>query len=71
MNPFEMVVLIVFMVMVTRLGREFIRSRRWASDQQFTQVQNDRLRSLEERVKVLERIVTDKGYDLQEKFRDL
>jgi hypothetical protein len=66
-----MVVLIVFLAMIGRLGREYIRSRRWASDQQFTEQQADRIRQLEERVKVLERIVTDKNYDLNEKFRDL
>ena len=31
----------------------------------------ERIKALEERIVVLERIVTDRGYELRQKFRDL
>ncbi|HRP88127.1 MAG TPA: hypothetical protein PLS34_11515 [Gammaproteobacteria bacterium] len=68
MNPFEMVVIIVFLSIVASMYSSWLKHKRKGGD---TPVDDRRLASLEERVRVLERIVTDSGYDLRRQFRDL
>jgi len=73
MNPFEMVVLIVFIAVLGRVLLRFAERRGETGDEARRQYQERgrRLQALEERVAVLERIVTDQGYELKQKFRDL
>lgn len=70
MNPFEMVVIIVFLCVIASMYKSRLNNRRNqaapADEERFV-----RLEQLEERVRVLERIVTDSGYDLRRQFRDL
>lgn len=76
MNVFEFVLLIVLIVTIGRLverrssGR---RCRKNAPDSGGVEGEDmgARFASLEERIRVLEHIVTDEGYDLRKKFRDL
>jgi len=81
MNVYELVLAIV---LVTTIG-SIIRSRRGHGggkrsgrhqDDSSAPAANgppaeERFKALEERVAVLERIVTDRGYELRQKFRDL
>jgi hypothetical protein len=66
-NPFEMVVIIVFLSIVASMFNAWLKHRR----KDIGPVNDTRLERLEERVRVLERIVTDSGYDLRRQFRDL
>lgn len=77
-NPFEMIVAIVFLGVVASIITQVIKSRdnqRESSDQAFQEA--DELREqivmLEERIKVLERIVTESNprEDLRRQFRNL
>jgi hypothetical protein len=76
MNAFEFVIVIVILGFVYRLllawmrGREFRRNDESASSNAAAQMQQ-RLEQLEERVRVLERIVTDDRYELKQQFKDL
>jgi hypothetical protein len=69
-NPFEMVVIIVFLSVIASMYKSWLNNKRKqaapADEERYT-----RLEQLEERVRVLERIVTDSGYDLRRQFRDL
>lgn len=76
MNPYEFVLAIVLIVTIGSV----LRSRRRREGHRREQAEEparqdpktaDRLEVLEERVAVLERIVTDRGYELRQKFRDL
>jgi hypothetical protein len=79
MNVFEFVLAIVLIVTIgsvirSRHGGGHRRNR--DHDDRRTAAQPDsataeRIETLEERVAVLERIVTDRGYELRQKFRDL
>lgn len=71
MNPFEMVVLIVALVMVGKFLQTLVEKRHQRSADPDGPVRDERIERLEERVRVLERIVTDSGYDLRRQFRDL
>lgn len=71
MNPFEMVVIIVALVVFGRYLQTRAESRRQETAAAEGSPSEDRIAQLEERVKVLERIVTDSGYDLRRQFRDL
>lgn len=78
MNPFEMVVIIVFLVVVGGIvksvinAREHRRDRRAEPDHEAGELR-DLIVTLEERIRVLERIVTDTSGrdDLRRQFRDL
>ena len=67
MNPFEMVVIIVFLSVLASMYSSWLKHKRKGGEP----ADNDRLARLEERVRVLERIVTDSGYDVRRQFRDL
>jgi len=74
MNAFEFVILIVLIVTIGRVieKRYGRRHAREADGIATTGAETaDRLDDLEERVRVLENIVTDEGYELRKKFRDL
>lgn len=68
MNPFEMVVIIVSLCVFASMYSNWLKHKRKGGD---TAIDDKRLASLEERIRVLERIVTDSGYDLRRQFRDL
>lgn len=79
-NPFEMVVALVFLFVVGSIINNLIKSREARrqenSDREPSQEANelrDHISHLEDRIRVLERIVTDTGSkeDLRRQFRDL
>ena len=67
MNPFEMVVVIVFLAIAGSMFSNWLKHRAKTS----APADDRRLADLEERIRVLERIVTDSGYDVRRQFRDL
>lgn len=73
MNPFEMVVLIVLLSLVAGVANNYIKSRSEdggkASDELNQKLA--KLDALDERVRTLEKIVTDRNFELKEKFRNL
>lgn len=81
MNPFEMVVIVVFLLVVGSIfsslakGREHRHHRK--EEERSSSREADELRELmlrlEDRIRVLERIVTDSNSreDLRRQFRDL
>jgi hypothetical protein len=75
MNPFEFVIVIVVLSFIYRLislllqRKDTRRSSEQASDEALAMQR--RLNEVEERVRVLERIVTDERYDLRQQFKDL
>ena len=78
MNPFEMVVLIVAIVMVASIVRArygHSRNGRAIGDDPHERVENARLRDevkeLKERIKVLERITVEKENSLSRQIDDL
>lgn len=77
MNVFELVFALVVVITIgqilrSRLGDDRTRGRRPADGAEPPESRTEaRLESLEERIAVLERIVTDRGYELRQKFRDL
>ena len=74
MGPFEMVVLIVLIITIAGLTERHMKTRSNRSNGQTGNTlkkQDQRLSDIEDRLKVLETIVTSDGYDLKQKFRDL
>lgn len=73
MNVYELAFAIVAVVTIGRIIERRYASRRHGgkSDNPAQAPDDPRIESLEERIKVLERIVTDQGYELRQKFRDL
>jgi hypothetical protein len=61
-----MVVIIVFLALTAKVISEYMRNRSQAPPPE-----DARIQQLEERIRVLEQIVTDSGYDLRRQFRDL
>lgn len=73
MNTFEMVVLIVLISVVAGVVNNYIKSRvdsAGAASEELAE-KLARLELLEERVQTLERIVTNRDFELKEKFRNL
>ncbi|TFH40612.1 MAG: hypothetical protein E4H01_16295 [Lysobacterales bacterium] len=73
MNTFEMVVLIVLISVVAGVVNNYIKNRGSMTGhgaEEF-EARLGQLNSLEERVRTLEKIVTDRNFELREKFRDL
>ena len=66
MNVFEMVIVIVFLVILSEMFAKWLKHRKQAAPDE-----DGRIARLEERVRVLERIVTDPGYEVRRQFRDL
>ncbi len=69
---FGMVVIIVIASLVAGLVREWIKTKE-TPEVDFSPLENrvDKLENLEERIRVLEAIVTDKGYDLKKEIDNL
>lgn len=74
-NPFfEFVIVIIALSFVYRLIAAWMRNRQYRSSDESASanaVLVQRLEQLEERVRVLERIVTDERFDLKQQFKDL
>lgn len=74
MNPFEMVVAIVVVTFGAGVINNWLKNRnkvdRSEMDQQLG-VRLEQIEKLEERMRVLERIVTDRKYDLNKELHDL
>ncbi|HPF23473.1 MAG TPA: hypothetical protein PK417_08345 [Hyphomonas sp.] len=75
MDPFQMVVVIVAIVFGTKAWRDHMRFKEMraydrASDAEFTKM-TDEVARLKERVRVLEKIVTDGDQSLREEFSRL
>ena len=73
MQWFEFVLLLVAIVTVGRIIRVAIEHRKPppSADDPVNAELLQRLNQVEERVRVLERIVTDEKYDLRQQFKDL
>lgn len=73
MHVYEFVIAIILVVTIGRIVERQLAAKRAAAeaDPQAEVADGNRLEDLEERIKVLERIVTDQGYELRQKFRDL
>lgn len=75
MNPFEFVIAIIALSFIYKLTEAWLRHRQLTlSNEEGTKVKEDlerRLEQIEERVRVLERIVTDERFDLKQQFKDL
>ena len=73
MNPFEFVVVIVVLSFIFKLVDTWVKQRagRPSEDHTANSAMLQRLGEVEERVRVLERIVTDERYDLKQQFKDL
>jgi hypothetical protein len=70
----EFVLLILFFILLFKLIDSYVKSRSsWRDTEVEQSAQNAlaQIAELEERVRVLERIVTDDGYDVRRQFRDL
>ena len=75
MNPFEFVLIILILsfgysLLATWMKHRHVGAKRAERDAANAELA-DRLAQLEERVRVLERIVTDERFDLKQQFRDL
>ena len=72
MNPFEMTVIIVALAILGGVIKHYFDSR---GDIEASSKEQRRLLSrideMEERIRVLERIVTDENYELKRQFRNL
>jgi hypothetical protein len=78
MNVYELVFAIVLVITIGQIirsrqgGEKRRRGRGGPGGPDPSETRSDaRLEALEERIAVLERIVTDQGYELRQKFRDL
>jgi len=73
-NGLEFVVVIIALSFAYKLVSAWMRDRaqtRTVTDQSANAATLQRLEQLEERVRVLERIVTDERFDLKQQFKDL
>lgn len=76
MNPFEFVIAIIAIVFIyklvsMRINHRHLQTLRGTDDTEERAAWQRRLDQLEERVKVLERIVTDDKYDLKRQIEEL
>ena len=71
MGRYELVFAIVFIVMFAAMFKHWLEYRQNAGYSGQDDATDDRLRRLEERVEVLERIVTDSGYELRRELSRL
>lgn len=73
MNPFEMVVIIVVVSIAGGIINNYIKSKRIDGGVHKDALDDalDRVDDLEERVKVLERVVTDDRYELKRQIDNL
>jgi hypothetical protein len=73
MQVFEMVVLIVLISVVAGVANNYLKTRGAMDGKGSAELQSrlSRLKDLEERVQTLEKIVTDRNFELKEKIRNL
>jgi hypothetical protein len=73
MHPFEFALALITLVLIFKLVRLAIVNgkRTPRQDDSVNAELLERLNQVEERVRVLERIVTDERYDLKQQFKDL
>ncbi len=72
MNRYEMVMFIIFIVFATGALKHYLTLRHKTPKlDDDTRERLARVDELEERVQVLEKIVTDRNYDLKQQIRDL
>lgn len=71
MQVFEMVAIIVVAVTIGGVVKAYIENRNKTPETSETDGRLAKLDELEQRVQTLEKIVTDKKYELHQKFRDL
>jgi len=71
LNVFEFVLILLVIVFVYRVVDTYIKSRSDRDKNSEDIGMDARLQEMEDRVRVLERIVTDDRYDLKRKFEDL
>ncbi len=81
MEVFDMVAIIVIFGVIGEMFRNYLKYKQGRSDFDGDEItglvrdtesrQKQKIAQLEERIKVLERIVTDKNYDLKKQFDDL
>jgi hypothetical protein len=74
MHPFEFALAMIALVLIFKLIRLAIVHNKSVTPRRDGSVNAElleRLRQVEERVQVLERIVTDERYDLKQQFKDL
>lgn len=73
MHPFEFALALITLVLIYKLIRlAFVQTKSAPrKDDTVNAELLERLRQVEERVQVLERIVTDERYDLKRQFKDL
>lgn len=72
LGVFEMIAVIVVASLLAGLVREWIKTKEKPEiDLSPVESRIEKLENLEERIRVLEAIVTDKGYDLKKKIDDL
>ena len=73
MHPFEFALGLITLVLIFKLVRlAIVHGKRTPRQDESVDAQLlERLNQVEERVRVLERIVTDERYDLKQQFKDL
>ena len=73
MHPFEFAIALISLVLIFKLIKLAIvhGKRTPRQDDSVNAELLERLNQVEERVRVLERIVTDERYDLKQQFKDL
>jgi len=71
MNPFEMVVIIVLISISAGVINNYFKHKNQSRAATEDGDWQERLEMMEERLRVLEKIVTDRDYELRQKFRDL
>ena len=73
MHPFEFAIALISLVLIFKLIKLAIvhGKRTPRQDDSINAELLERLNQVEERVRVLERIVTDDRYDLKQQFKDL
>jgi len=73
MHPFEFALALITLVLIFKLVRlAIVHGKRTPRQDESVDTQLlERLHQVEERVRVLERIVTDERYDLKQQFKDL
>ncbi|MDH3932027.1 MAG: phage shock protein B [Chromatiales bacterium] len=72
MNKYEMMMFIIFIIFATGALKHYLSLRhKTPTMDDDTRQRLARLDELEERVQVLEKIVTDSNYDLKQQIRDL
>lgn len=73
MNVFEMVIVIVIVGCVTGVLNNFIKHKKSGNSEDMDDILDrlDGVDELEERVRVLEAVITDQNYELKKQFQDL